>query len=112
MKLDFGDNVGMNFWEFYDSYFELIDNLLQSKKFVKFIVAFRRMQEAIKKYNVRFDAPRTYNLQEAFHPWMYLHLGLAKPPDPALWNGWKAAELSAEKKRRPKTVSIRPVTIG
>lgn len=31
MREDFKHNVGILFWEFYDSFFELFDNLVQAK---------------------------------------------------------------------------------
>jgi len=58
MRVDFGEKLGLTFCEFYDSFFELLDNGVKSKKFFDFIVALRHTLDALKRYNIKFDPPK------------------------------------------------------
>jgi hypothetical protein len=111
MKIDFDDKVGLTFWEFYDSFFELIDNGVKSRKFHEYVWAVKMIGDSVRQYNVKYEPTKLSDLREPHHDWMYKLLGEPIPERATIWNEWRVKVMLTDYSR-PKSVFMKRITIG
>jgi hypothetical protein len=79
LRLDFKHNSGLVFCDFYDSIFELLDNIAGSKSLIEYLSLAKLVKAAVKTSDwypqIRPPLARHYVSRKQFHNWMKEHMG-------------------------------------